>query len=331
MPRATSPRPLYRQILREALTLAWKDKRFWPLALFTAFLQTAGIYDVFFLAVSNATRAPLAQDQSWHGFFAWVQQLGVIDRFALTQSIIFALVLIGVILFLSIIAQGSLVASLDRGQAAQKQTFRSMLQTAARRVVPLVVVNALVSLITSLGSIGLSSVASLVPGTSWGAWLFVAVCFVYLVLLFVVTSLHLFTLNGMMADGMTLHEALNHAISLFRRAWLTIAEAALCMALIGAGILGLAFAGAFLAGIPLIGFLYASLYLTLPKIFVFANILLAAIVFLAAVFGGLFAITFQYATWNRLYRRAVEGTAHSKIIRVVHSLTSRASRSSSAR
>src|SRR5262249_2278477 len=116
------------------------------------------------------------------------------------------------------------------------------------------------------------------------------------------------------------HEALVHAGQLLRRSWLTIAETAFCMMVIGALILCAAVLVSLFAGLPTLGFLVTSLYLGLPKIFVFTNIVIMVVVFLAAIVGGLFAVNFQYATWNRLYRRASEGTAHSKIVRIVRSL-----------
>jgi hypothetical protein len=334
MPRATPApsvalhRPLYREILRDALLLSWKEKRFWPLALLTVFLQTGGIYDVFILSVRTALQSPLARDSGWHSYFLRVSQLDWVNKFALTQSILLSLAVMGLILFLSVIAQGTLVACLDRGQTTLGRGFRQILQTAAKRVVPLAVLNLLMLSIVGLGSLGLRTFAGAVLGIPGGNVFFVIAAIVYLKILFVTTSLHLFALNGVMADGMTLHEALVHAGQLLRKAWLTIAETALCMMVIGALIFTTSVLVALFAGLPALGFLVASLYLGLPKIFVVVNIVIAAIVFLAAILGGLFAVNFQYATWNRLYRRATEGTAHSKIARVFHSLTHRTSRTS---
>lgn len=331
MPRALQHRPLYREILRDALSLAWKEKRFWPLALLVVFLQTAGIYDVFFLSLRNAFQTPLAGNQGWQGYLLQISRLDWVDRFALTQSILLSLALIFLILFFSVVAQGTLVACIDRGEAKIGRGFRQAIQAAAKRVVPLAVLNILMVGITGLGSVGLKAVAGAVVGMSGGTILFAIAALVYLFILFVSTALHLFALNGIMADGMTLHEALQHAAQLLRKTWLTVAETALCMMLVGAFIFAMSVVLSLFAGLPALGFLVTSLYLGLPKIFVFANVAISAIVFLMAIMGGLFAINFQYATWNRLYRRAVEGTAHSKVVRVIHALTSRRTRSSSAR
>lgn len=326
MPRATPVplhRPLYRQILRDAFVLAWKEKRFWPLALLTVFLQTGGIYDVFLLSVRSARQSPLLQNTQWQDYFIRVGQLDWVSKFALTQSVLLSLAIILLVLFFSIVAQGTLVACLDRGQTTVDRGFRQILQTAAKRVVPLAVLNALMLGIVGLGSIGLRAFVGATNGMAGSGVWFVIAALVYLKVLFVTTSLHMFALNGVMADGMTLHEALTHAWQLVRKAWLTILEAAFCMMIIGALIFTVSLIISVLAGLPALGFLFASLYLGLPKIFVFLNVAIAAIVFLVAVIGGLFAVNFQYATWNRLYRRAMEGTAHSKIVRVFHSLTSR--------
>ncbi len=332
MPRALQPRPLYREILRDAFLLAWKEKRFWPLALLTVFLQTAGIYDVFFLSVRGALQSPVASDQGWQTYVTQVSRLNLLEKFALSQSILLSLAIIFLILFFSVIAQGTLVACLDRVQQTNgRGGFRQALQAAARRVVPLAVLNLLMVGIASLGSFALQSLAGALPNLPFGPAWFVLAAIIYLIVLFVATSLHLFALNGVMADGMTLHEALEHAMSLLRKTWITVAETAFCMMIIGACMFIAAMLLSFFAGLPAIGFLFASLYLGLPKIFVFANIAISAIVFLAAIIAGLFAVNFQYATWNRLYRRAMEGTAHSKIIRVVHALTTRRARSSTAR
>ncbi len=326
MPRATSasqPRPLYRQILRDALSLAWKEKRFWPLAILAVFLQTGGIYDVFFFSVRKALQAPVPHDSLWQGYFARVGELDWINRFALTQSALLSLALIFLILMVAVLAQGVLIACLDRGLATAGRSFRQILQAAAKRIVPLAVLNLLLVGITGLFSLGLKTFSGVVSTLPGGGFLFVIAAVIYLVVLFVTTALHFFSLNGIMADGMTLHEALVHAWQLLSKAWLTVAEAAFCMMIIGSLLFGAAGLIAFLAGLPAVGFLVASLYLGLPKIFIILNILIVALVFVVAVLGGLFAVNFQYAVWNRLYRRAVEGTAHSKIIRTFRALTSR--------
>lgn len=317
---SASPRPLYREILRDALSLAWKEKRFWPLALLAVFLQTGGVYDVFLLSVRHALQAPLVRDGYWRGYFTRVAELDWVGKFALTQSILLSLAIIILILFFSVVAQGTLVGCLDRGQLKLDRAFQQILQRAAKRVVPLAVLNALMLGIVGLGSMGLrvvSEVAFSIPG---GNIMFICVAIVYLAVLVIATSLHLFALNGIMADGMTLHEALTHAWDLLRKAWLTILEAALGMMLIGMIVFGAAIIVALFAGLPVFGFFVASLYLGMPKIFVIVNVVMLALVAFVILLGALFAINFQYATWNRLYRRAIEGTAHSKIGRLVRSV-----------
>ncbi len=334
MPRATPAplhRPLYRQILRDALALAWKEKRFWPLALLTVFLQTGGIYDVFLLSLRSALNSPLTRDDRWHEYFLQVQRLDWVNRFALTQSILLSLALIFLILFFSVIAQGTLIGCLDRGQTTMNKGFRQILQAAAKRVVPLGVLNILMLGVAGLGSLALRVFTTAIEGRSGDVIWFSIASLVYLMVLFVATSLHMFALNGVMADGMTLHEALVHAWELLRKAWLTIVETAFLMMIIGALIFSASLLIALFAGLPAVGFLVASVYLGFPKIFVFVNIAIAAIVLLAAIIGGLFAVNFQYSTWNRLYRRAIEGTAHSKLVRVFHSLTSRRSARATAK
>lgn len=334
MPRVPSTSlhpPLYRKILRDALALAWKEKRFWPLALLTVFLQTGGVYDVFVLSLRGALQAPVARDTQWHEYFFRVGQLDWINQFALTQSILLSLALIFLILFFSVVAQGTLVACIDRHQEKVGRGFRLAVQTAAKRVVPLAVLNIFMVGIVGLGSLGLRAVSNIALVPPAGTVLFLIAAIIYLVVLFVATSLHMFALNGIMADGMTLYEALVHAWQLLRRGWLTVAETAFCMMVIGALVFGASVVIAFFAGLPAIGFLAVSLYLGLPKIFVIANIGIASLVFLAAVIGGLFAVNFQYSTWNRLYHRAVEGTAHSKILRIVHVLTTRRASRASAK
>ena len=254
MPRGPQHRPLYRQILREALVLAWKEKRFWPLALLAVFLQTAGIYDVFLLGVKAALTSPIARDQSWYRYVSWVQALSWVNRAALAQSVLFAVVLILCILSLAVVAQATLAGCLDRGEAGLKKNLQPLVQRAAQRIVPLIVLNVVMLGISQFATIALRAVAGGMPATTTGYIGFAVAALAYLLVLFIVTSLHIFSLNGMMADGLTLHEALTHAWRLLRTAWVTIAETALCMMLIGALLLGVSIAVAFFAGLPIIGF-----------------------------------------------------------------------------
>lgn len=327
MQRKMKARPLYRQIIREALAGAWREKRLWVIALFAGIIQTGGIYDVLMWKFQRATEQATTFFSRWESGGSLVQafaHLPLVDKFGVIQSVLFSATIVGGILAFAVLAQGALVYAMDRHLNGKQATLRESLQRAAHRFAPLVVMNAAllgaVWVTRFLLSAPLAEVLRHPAPVTIAVYVLSMGLFLGLVIFF--TSLHLLSLNGMLVDELTLSESLQHSLRLFRVSWLAILETAFVMLVLGSMIFFGSIGISFLINIPFLLFMRAALYFSYPQLFFLMNIISGFVLLAAFVFGGSYAITFQYATWNRLYRRINEGTAHAKVHRVLAWLTS---------
>lgn len=322
MQRKMKARPLYRQIIRESLAGAWREKRLWAIALFAGIVQTGGIYDVLVRKFQRTAEQATTFFSRWESGGALAREfanLPLVDKFGVVQSVLFSATIVFAILAFAILAQGALVYALDRHLNGKVATLRESLQRAAHRFAPLLVMNvALLGAIWATRFLVSAPLAEVLRNpTPATVALYVVTMVIFLVLAIFLTSLHLLSLNGMLVDELTLSESLQHSMRLFRTSWLAILETAFVMLVIGSIIFFGSIGISFLVNIPFLLFMRAALYFSFPQLFFLTNIISGFVLLAAFIFGGSYAITFQYATWNRLYRRINEGTAHAKIHRVI--------------
>lgn len=315
MQRTAIIRPLYREIIRDALQTAWREKRLWPLALLAGFIQLGGIYDTLFLHIrSFAERTQEIADPTLPLIWLQLRQHFFLDKVLLVQGLLLtALVMLGFTLF-SLVAQGALVLGVDNDGTRSKRSVRDFLKLAAHRIIPLATVN-----IVGIGAIWLVGFFAAIPLLQSTVNPTISNVFAYILLFtalviatVVFTSWHMLALNSLLIDELTFHESFTHAWRLLRHSWLTVLETA---ALLMITAFALYFGSLFISAVistPLVLLLIASVLLVLPKAYLFLRLLIGAVFIVMLIVAGVLTITFQYATWNRLYHRINEGTAHAK-------------------
>lgn len=321
MPRTVIHRPLYREIVRDALHLAWKEKRLWPFALLAGFIQLGGIYDTLLLRlrdVAEQTRDFI--NPSLPGLWQQIQERLLLDKLMAVQGLVlFAIVMAAVCLF-SLVAQGILILGIGSHGASPKRSLKELIQHATHRLIPLLAVN-----IVGVGAIwmmGFFTVVPLVESLRNPSIIHVFAylsLFVLLVLTTVAfTSWHMLALNSLLIDDLTFAEAFTHSWRIMKHAWLTILETVVLLVLTSMALYLVILLLAILVNIPAILLLTASVLLSAPKAYFFLRLLISGTFLVLLAVAGLYTITFQYATWNRLYARINEGTAQAKLHRLVH-------------
>lgn len=320
--------PLYREVLREALVSAWKKRSLWILALFAAILQTGGTLDIILYSIKQTTlqgrtilNSPwiniLSSNSLLQGTHDLHQLFAVIGR---VQAFAYVSLIIGGILTCSILAQGALVYGLDARRQGKTPKLRECLAASGKHGWSIAALN-----ILTIGLIWLSRFLLLIPlantaqhPTVGSLIVYLAMFFVFILVSFLFTTIHLFSLNGLLLEGLTLWQSIEEAYSLFKRSWLVIVETGALM--LGAGFLVMI--GGFLlfvvGAVPLFLFMIGAALIQSTSLLLFGYGLSSLLLVSIMVVCGMYMVAFQYDTWGRLYQRIQAGTATAKLHRWYH-------------
>lgn len=326
MIRKNISRPLYREILGDALVMAWRERRLWILALFAGALQTGGIYDVLLASIAQLPGqvkgffavTPWYQFSQTQGFLSGTSFAErTINTLSLAQGVLFAICITVAVLGFSLIAQGALAYGLGGRTRVKGATFRQCLTVGARNFWPILTLN-----IFTLSLIWLARFFLLIPFAysvaapsylSVGTYFLAFVLFILASILF--TTIHLFALNAIILEQKSVWGAIVEAYALYKRSWVVIFELGAILLVFGAVMFFGAIAVFLIAAIPLFLLLASAALLGWWPV-VWIGIGLGFLLFLALMIAaGTFTISFQYAVWTRLYRRLNEGHVFAKFTR----------------
>lgn len=318
MIRTNEVRPLYREVMREALKTAWHEPKLWVFALFAGILQTGGVYDVLLASF----RETIAQLQSMPpSFFRTFGTSGGVQMWVHAWSVPGTWTNFGigfafaVVFFtLSIIAQGALVAGIDARARGERVIWKKTLAVGITHFLPVACLNLL-----TLGCIWVLNAFLYIPLVSVmrgaAVWNILLTLFTFLILCVVTvgfTAVHLFGLQFIIQKQLGFFRGVFQAWRLFLRSWVIVIEKAFVLLLIGMGILAAAVFVGLIASMP--GFVAFIVFMAIGRFF-FASIASAAsevVFFLVILVAAVFAVTFQYAAWSGVYVRLSEGGALSK-------------------
>lgn len=328
-PRKKKSAPLYRKLIPIALRESWNSRWLWPFALFAAWLMTGGIYDVMLTSLQELRTR---QDIILHGqlpqtiTIAWSRLTdgsSILHLIGAWESVLFASIFILAVLSLSIIGQGALVHGIGGRIRGRKPHFRESLAIGTKFFVQTMLLNIFILGLTWFAKFLMfipyrNSILDPSIGHLLG-YLFTTVLFI--VTLIVLTSVHLFTLNAMILQEASLHEALVRAFELLRRGWLAVLELALILFGVGMGIFALTLILFFVMIIPLVLVMFATMVLGQGFIFSLGYALGTLLFFTLFILAGVFTVTFQYAAWHLLFLKLGEGGLVAKLHRISHWFT----------
>lgn len=321
--------PVYRPILRESLMFAWKEKRFWIIALIAGILMTGSVFDVIWRSVNS-----LSAQASLLGAALpfWQKAVGTWSHLSISSLIIgslqtllataFFLLIIFTVFSLSVIAQSALVHAINTNKRGKKLAMMDSIRVGARSLWPVFVLN-LISLATLLACRSLIAIAmnfayQASSVLSFSVYLVTFILFTLLAL--AVFIIQIFATNAMILQGATLAQAIERGIEMLKRHWITAAEVAAILFLISIGLFALAVAGGLLLSIPYMICLFISVMVGSGTLFLFTTILFIAL-YIAFLFASVgFSVLLQYATWTAMFRAFGEGGVLPKVHRLVRSL-----------
>lgn len=328
MPRKLDE-PLYRPVLREAFAMAWREKRYWWVALLAGMLLTGSLYDVVWKGLNSlapqasisSTVGPLWANavDAWGGLSITDTIIGAIDVFLLSAfSIIIALSLFGI----ASIAQAALVYGLGHGRKDRSPKVRDALTVGARAVWPIMVLNifTLAVLWAMRALIGIALSFSVIQTTTLSYLIYLIAFVAFIALALGTVVIQIFALNAMILQGATLAQAIERGFLVLRRHWVISAETACILFVISVGAWILTVAVNMLMSVPLFMIAMIAVFLNSSILFwatLYIGILMFFFIMLAI---AAFVIELHYATWVLLWKRLGEGGVLPKVHRWFRSL-----------
>ncbi len=324
-------RPLYREMFRDALILAWQEKKLWFFAIFALLLQSGGLLDVLLTAVVRFPEdARLLMQQQGTGLgsavIAHLSGLTGFQAFMGYATLAQGLLLFGIILAavygMSVVSQGALAYGLGTRMRGAVPSFRACLGAGARKFWPLAGINALSMLVfwaVRVVTLIAFQLAAETP-TAFAIGVFTVAFICFLLAAALVTTVHLFAINRVMLNEEHAWPALLASYKMTVQSLGIVLEHAALLFLFAftANILGIIVF--LMALVPLfIGMISAAL-------FQFGTLVLIGIFLGYALLIGIMSViamattTFQYASWQRLAWRVEDASAMTKVVRIVRRL-----------
>lgn len=320
-------RPLYREILTHAFRAAWREKRYWPLAIFASLLLSAGSYDVLLNAVDAIGTQAMFFGASGSASFVSLQSAmagasGILGWMAGVQASLAVALIFLAFIILSVISQGGLVYALGAVRRGKRPTLGEAFRVGGGAFWPVAALNAVVlSTLWILRFLISFPLYLAIEHTTPGVWFLYFISFlVFMALSFVVTLVHIFALNAMILQGAPVAIAIVRGYETFKRHWVVSIETALLLFVVAIATTATAIVAFFFASVPLVAALVAATASGSTAIFATVLGIGLALLLLALLSVASFLTQLQYATWTFLYRRIGEGGALPKIHRWVRNL-----------
>ena len=317
---------LYRGILRQALTISWRNKLLWPFGFLAGFLGAGGSYEILFkgLNLSDAQvpfvvvlwRDVVTAGMSW-GALGSLFTTAPLQAAFLILLILLAVALFVAVLWAVVVSQVAVIRGVDA--IARQQSARGLVHDSRRYFWPVIGVSAVgkvivVALFFLLAAPILAPLLSTDYSFLNTLIYLIAFIVVFLLSLSVAIMVILATLS-IALKGQSFGQSIAHSWLLFKRHWLVCLETSfLLLALVF--FFGIAlFLAIIVSSVPISLLFFLIFYI--KSVFLFWALLVAGIIItIALVFliSG-FLWTYQLAVWTLLFEHLDAGTAESKLER----------------
>jgi hypothetical protein len=320
--------PIYRPIIREALSFSWKEKRLWIAALLAGILMSGSVFDVVWRSVNS-----LSAQATMLGFITpfWQSAVMTWSHLSITSVIVgslqvlimmgFLLLIVFTVFAVSVVAQGTVVHAIGMSRRGKPILFSESMRVGARSLWPIFVLNliSLAMLLACRALIAIAFVFSLQVSSGFSFFVYL-VCFIFFTLLALATFIvQIFAMNAMILQGATLAQAIARGIEILKRHWITASEVTAMLFLISLGFFIIAIAGALLLSVPFVICLAVSMIVGSEALFLFTTILFLTLyaIFLSGCCG--FTVLLHYSVWTSMFRAFGEGGVLPKIHRLTRS------------
>ncbi len=307
---------LYRDLIAKGLSLSWRHKFLWLLALFAALAGTGGEFEFFFSGSDsiNGQSAILGFARAFYADGTLPDILGNVQasfqRYPVPSLLVALLIvlLFLLIVWFIIIAQAALVWALGRLQNQQPVGSKMAFSNGLNYFSPIFIINLLAKAII----IGVMLVIAVPLGVAYIRTgnilynnLYIVTAFVALVPIAIILSFILkYVSIYVVLRGQPWSVALKNGWRLFTRNWLTSLEVSLT-----------------LFGLNLLSFFLLILFLLLLGLGTTGASM--AIFLLILTLWGIYMTSFQYSVWVSLFFELENGHVRSKLLRWSDALTKR--------
>lgn len=321
---------LYRNIVRRAWNIAWKNKYLWFFGFFAALLGNGGEFEFFLRALLGETEVSVLP-----GIDAILQsplltadgivnaaRLFVEDPISVLISVVVLLVIIAIVGFIVWLVNVSQIALVNNAVAAisdEDKGFKAGLEAGIDKFWPVLSYNIILRLITGILFLLINWALFLSlreSGDMIGKVLYGVLFLLSIPLLMSLSFIFKYAIAFIVTRGQKFSESLRNGWNLFMKNWLISMEMAFVLFFINL-LTGFAL---FLLLLMLAGpiYLLITLAATIKSIIAFWFVIsLSLMLFMAilGVFGGILA-TFQITAWTTLFVELTGKGGVSKLVRV---------------
>lgn len=312
--------PLYRQIIGEAWRVTWHQRTMWFFGLFAAFIATGGALEIFSRNVKwiLTPHVPFfwgKQQLVWQGDFSvWPM---------LIMLVLLCLGLLVFVIFMSIRSFIALIAATEKYKADDKIDLNKIWHAGDKKFWGVFGEVALFKIIIFLAGIFSTFPLWLIwTGNDWQGWpwLYPAIFVVGMVVAVISSFLMVLTAAYLVLKRYSFAKSLKMAWKLFTEHWLVSLEMAVVIFFVNVLFGLISIAGMVVIALPTFLFIMLGLFIFLPVLSKAALVLgvLFGVVLILWVAG--FLGSFHAVAWTLLFKRMEEGTAVSKLHRLVNNL-----------
>jgi len=321
--------PIYRQIIKEAWHLAWRNKILWLFGFFAGMLINGGVYDLAIKMFSRVTTASITWESIMNNIlppYAYVENIVAIKAPIETAGlfsiwvifVLIAILALGLFLiWLSIASQGTLIYAVSQTAAKKKDVIKNSFRVGLEKFWSLLGINALLKLAIVLLVVFTSFPLVLLLGKSalLNALLYLTSFVIFLPLAIIIYFVAILASCYLVLRNKRFTESIHFAWVLFKRNWLICLELGFLLFIVGF-LVGLAVVLIFLiASIPVVLLLLAALALGSEVASLLVIALAVMILVALVILSGAFVVTFQYTSWVMLFERLTTKGGVSRLVR----------------
>ena len=321
-------RPVYREVIPQALKTAWRNPVLWIFGIFAAVLSTGGSLDAvwkFFNAIQNQGSELFIGNTAIQ-----IWRVGTVGGFhflpffqALLALFALCVILLAVAGF-ACVSQGVLIQSIGgTWKDGTKGKLKAALKVGGRALLPIAVLNLLiiVSIWVARFLVSLPLAIALGKINALYTAIYIVSFVIFFLLALGLSIIQIYALNAMILQGASLAEGFKRAWLVLKEHWIVTFETAILQALVVFVLTILALlAGLILCFPPALLYILA-IFRNNFTLFQISSGLFVAIGLLLVVFFTGFTVTFQYALWTLMFRKFGEGGVVPKLHRIFRLLT----------
>lgn len=319
---------VYRDVLNGAFAIAWRERRYWLLAVFASLLLTAGSYDILLRIVSGIT-VQGSMFLSGGASTVSVSLGGVVSDVATFMNALTALqvvllltIILASIAAFSCVCQAALVYAIGSAHRNKHPSLGDALRVGGLAFWPVATMNALVIAVSWALRIvvAIPLFLALVSTTQQAFLLYLISFIVFVPLAFFISIIQIFALNALVLQGAPIADAIVRGFTVVKKHWVAVIETALLLFFISIGVAAIYVGACFIFLMPVVvGIATAAVFASTGLFYAILGATLALFI-ACTIIAVAFTTQLQYAAWSLLYRKLGEGGAIPKIHRWVRSV-----------